>query len=597
MLKSVSTILPALAILFMSINTKAQQHRTDISFEVSFSEPQAHYADVEMNIDNIKSNQIVLKMPVWAPGSYLIREFAKNVEGFTATANNQEISFEKVRKNAWKIETKGKKSITVKYRVYCFEVSVRTSFVDASHAFLSPTGIFMYPENGINQPSTVKVIPHVNWKKVSTALAEVPGEKFTYHAKNFDWLFDSPIEVGNQDVFEFNAAGVQHTVAMVGGGNYDKERLKKDMAKIVERETAVFGENPNSNYLFIVHNQQSGGGGLEHLNSTVLGASREGYTDEKTYKNFLSLVAHEYFHLWNVKRLRPVALGPFDYDNENYTTNLWVAEGFTAYYDNIMVERIGAYTADEWLGIIEDDINAVENRSGNNTQTLSQASFDAWIKSYRPNENTSNTTVSYYVKGSLIACLLDLEIINASDAKFSLDDAMRYAYNEFYKKKGTGYTDAEFKMVLEKFTKSNLNQFYADYINGTKKLDFDKYLRYAGFSLTEKPAAPDKPYLGITLNKGTNEIASVSRNTAAWDCGLNVNDKIIEINGEQVESPLAYVNDKKVGDDLVFLVNRDGILKSFKVKLRASAAKKFQIKQLDNTNEKQKAVLEKWLSL
>lgn len=596
MLKPLSTFLFAITFLLMDINAQAQK-TTDITFQVSFTEPQAHYADVEMNIHNVKTAEIVLKMPVWAPGSYLVREFAKNVEGFTVTASTQEIPFEKVSKNAWKINTKGKKSITVKYRVYSFEVSVRTSFVDASHAFLSPTGIFMYAEGSIQQPSTVRIIPYKDWQKVSTALTPVVGEKFTYRAENFDWLFDSPIEVGNQDVFEFNAAGVRHEVAMVGGGNYDKEKLKIDMAKIVESETAVFGENPNKNYVFIVHNQQSGGGGLEHLNSTVLGASRDGYTNPKTYQSFLGLVAHEYFHLWNVKRLRPAALGPFDYDNENYTTNLWIAEGFTAYYDNIVVQRIGAYTANEWLNIIEDDINAVENRFGNKIQSLSESSFDAWIKSYRPNENTSNTTVSYYVKGSLIACLLDLEIINASDARLSLDDAMRYAYNEFYKKKGRGYTDAEFKLVLEKFTKQNLDKFYADYINGTKPLNFDKYLSYAGFALTEQSAYKNKPYLGVTLTKGTNEIATVSRNTAAWNAGLNVKDEIIEINGERVNDPLNYIANKKVGDEVNFLINRDGIQKTITASLTASPSKKFRIKQLENPTQKQKAVLEKWLSL
>ncbi len=597
MFKTFSPLILLISITFMSSKIQAQTS-ADIAFEVSFTEPQAHYADVKMSISNIKKDEIIVKMPVWAPGSYLIREFAKNVESFTAMAGNDEIPFEKITKNTWKIITKGKKSITVSYRVYSFEVSVRTSFVDDSHAFLSPTGIFMYPDGGLNQPSTVQIIPHKNWKKVSTGLAPVNGKAFTYYAQNFDQLFDSPIEIGNQDVFEFTAAGVRHEVAMVGGGNYDKEKLKIDMAKIVEKETAVFGENPNNYYVFIVHNYQSGGGGLEHLNSTVLGASRDKYNDPATYQSFLGLVAHEYFHLWNVKRLRPLALGPFNYDEENYTTNLWIAEGFTAYYDNIMVQRVGAYTPNEWLSIIEEDINTVDNRLGNKVQSLSEGSFDAWIKSYRPNENSSNTNISYYVKGSLIACMLDLAIIEASDAKLSLDDAMRFAYQEFYRKKGRGYTDAEFKAVLEKFTKQNLDDFYKDYINGTKTLDFGKYLAYAGFRLITQDADQTKPYLGITVNK-TNKaiIASVARNTAAWDAGLNVNDEIISINGEKVSNAVTHVNDLAVNDELDFLVNRDGIMKTITVRLKPSASKKFQIRQLDSPSAMQKAVLEKWLSL
>ncbi len=592
-----SLIVITCILFFMSLKSEAKTE-PNIVFEVSFTQPQAHYADVKMEINNLSGNELILKMPVWAPGSYLVREFPKNVEAFYAKAGAEALASEKITKNAWKVNVRGKKSIIVNYRVYCFEISVRTSFVDESHAFLSPTGIFMYPDGGINQASIVRIIPAKNWKKVSTGLDNYGGQAFTYYAPNFDWLFDSPIEVGNQDVFEFTAAGVKHEVAMVGGGNYDKAELKLDMAKVVERETAVFGENPNKRYVFIVHNYKNGGGGLEHLNSTVLGASRDGYKDRETYQSFLALVAHEYFHLWNVKRLRPVALGPFNYDAENYTTNLWVAEGFTAYYDNLITQRAGIYTPNEWLNIIESDINAVENRLGNKTQSLSEASFDAWIKAYRPNENSANTTVSYYNKGSLIACLLDLAIINASDAKLSLDDAMRFAYNEYYKKKNRGYSDAEFKAILEKYTKQNLDDFYKRYINGTEDLPFAKYLNYAGFQLMVQDADQQKPYLGISLSKdNTSQIATVSRNTGAWVAGLNVNDEIIAINGERVSNALDYVNGLKELKELDFLINRDGVLKNIKVQLKPSASKKYSIRQIENPTEKQKAVLEKWLSL
>ena len=326
--------------LVMSAISMGATAQGKIAFAVSFSEPQAHYVDVEMDISGNKKDHLEIKMPVWQPGSYLIREFAKNVEAFTAWGNNgKELSVQKVNKNTWKINTPKTDKVKIKYRVYAFEISVRTSFVDASHAFLSPTGIFMYPDGAINQPVTVTIDPIKGWNKISTGLETVNGRANTLYAPDFDVLYDSPIEVGTQDVFDFTAAGVKHEVAMVGGGNYDKERLKKDMAKVVEEETRIFGVNPNKRYVFIVHNYSSGGGGLEHMNSTVLGATRFGYTNENTYKGFLSLVAHEYFHLWNVKRLRPVALGPFDYDQENYTTNLWIAEGFTAYYDNLIIRR------------------------------------------------------------------------------------------------------------------------------------------------------------------------------------------------------------------------------------------------------------------
>ncbi len=589
-------ILILTALLFMTTNSRAQ-NSVNIHYEISFSEPQAHYVDVKMNISSVKKEEIILKMPVWTPGSYLVREFSKNVESFEAkSSSGKSIPFEKVRKNAWKINTKGNNSMTINYRVYCFEVSVRTSFVDASHAFLSSTGIFMYPDGSLSEPSTVAVILPKNWSKVSTGLEPVEGKPFTYYAQNFDWLYDSPMEVGNQDVFEFNAAGVRHEVAMVGGGNYDKERLKKDMAKIVEQETAIYGENPNKHYVFIVHHYQSGGGGLEHQNSTVLGASRNAYADPNGYKKFLALVAHEYFHLWNVKRLRPMALGPFDYDNENYTTNLWIAEGFTAYYDDLIVERAGFYTPDHFLNIFESNINTIDNQQGNKVQSLSEASFDAWIKSYRPNENSSNTTISYYTKGSLVAALLDLAIINHSKGTQSLDDAMKFAYDEYYKKKGRGYTDAEFKAIFEKFTGENLGTFYKEYIYGTANFDYGKYLNYAGLKLTDNTQTSNQPYLGINLNNG-GVITHVARGGAAWNDGLNVNDEILAINGEKVANVLDYVTDKNVNDELEFLISRDGLIKTVKVKLKAAPNKSWQLQQVENPTAQQKVVLEKWLSL
>ncbi|HEY0898719.1 MAG TPA: peptidase M61, partial [Sphingobacteriaceae bacterium] len=262
-----------IALFFMSLAAGAQAQ--NIAFTVSFTEPQAHYADVEMVIDGYKKDFIDVKMPVWTPGSYLIREFAKNVEGFAATdKSGKKLASSKINKNTWRITSGKNERIKVNYRVYSFEISVRTPFVDASHAFLSPTGIFMYVDGQLKKPATVTIEPYKGWTKVSTGLEEVKGKAFTFRAADFDILFDSPIEVGTQDVFEFEASGVRHEVAMYGGGNYDKERLKKDMAAVIEQGTAIFGENPNKKYVFIVHNFNFGGGGLEHVNSTVLGASR-----------------------------------------------------------------------------------------------------------------------------------------------------------------------------------------------------------------------------------------------------------------------------------------------------------------------------------
>lgn len=588
-----------LTLFFMTANTSKGASPVKISYTVTFPEAQAHYVNIEMHIDNIQQKELTLKMPVWTPGSYLVREFAKNVEIFTASVNGKDLPYKKTRKNWWTINTAGASNITIKYNIYCNEISVRTSTVDASHGFLSTSGIFMYPEGMLHHPSTIHIIPYKDWDKVSTSLEMVNNDPFTRHSPDYDILFDSPIEVGNQDVFGFDAAGVKYEVAMCGQANYDKERLKKDMAKIVEQETAIYGENPNKYYVFIVHNYLKGGGGLEHLSSTVLGASREAYGHESSYQSFLSLVAHEHFHLWNVKRLRPIALGPFDYDNENYTTDLWIAEGFTAYYEDIVLRHANLIAEDNYLKILSNDINLVENQPGRKVQSVTDASYDAWIKAYRPNENTANSTVSYYSKGSVLAMLLDLEIINDSHSKYSLDDVMNYMYHEYYKTKERGYTDAEFKLGLEKFAGKNLDDFYKKYVYGLADIDYNKYLGYAGYSIVDDNAAKNDPALGVISSTANNKITitSVVRNGSAWISGINAKDEITAIDGHNITDTTAILKGNKPGDKITITLNRDGLPLMLPVTLLKDPTVKYKITPLENISAQQQKVRDKWLKL
>lgn len=591
----------ALMLLGFSFVFQAAKAQVKISYEVSFTAPQTHYANVEMNVTGLSKTYIDIKMPVWTPGSYLIREFAKSVESVTAVAGNSALKVEKVKKNTWRIYSSNAKSVKINYSVYAFEVSVRTPFVDASHAFLSPTAIFMYPDNHLSSASTVKIIPFTGWDKVSTGLEPVAGQPFTYTAKNFDILYDSPVEVGNQDVFEFMAAGVKHTVAMYGGGKYNAERLKKDMPRIVEEATAVYGENPNQHYTFIIHNLSKGSGGLEHLNSTVFGVARDSYATEEGYNSFLGLVAHEYHHLWNVKRLRPVALGPFDYETENYTTNLWIAEGFTSYYENKFMLRAGYNTPDEFAGDLIGKVANIINTPGAKIESAAASSFDAWIKYYRPNENSNNSTVSYYSKGEVIGLLLDLEIIHASKATKSLDDVMKAMYLQC-KTTGKGYTDAEFKTMAEKISGISMNDFWEKYVNGVYPIEYARYFGYAGIKVQNENEGKDMPYLGIAARgtAGHVVIGAISRYSGPWNDGLSVGDEIISVDGIEAEPALAdmsVMQHKKVGDVVTFKVKRDLLDKEIRVKLGANPNVKLVPSIAEGITAAQRAVLKKWMGL
>src|SRR5690606_30518051 len=445
------------------------------------------------------------------------------------------------------------------------------------------------------------IIPHAGWSTVSTGLEPVEGKSFTYAAPNFDILFDSPIEVGNQDVFTFMAAGVLHEVAMVGGGNYDVDRLIADFTAIIEEATRIFGVNPNKRYVFIVHHYQSGGGGLEHLNSTVLGATRNGYTNARVYTSFLGLVAHEYFHLWHVKRLRPIELGPFDYTRENYTTALWIMEGFTSYYDNHLLLRAGLVGEAAYLQLLGLDFNAVENRPGNLIQPVAEASFDAWIKYYRPDENSPNSTVSYYNKGALLSLAMDAKIIAETNGEKSLDDVLKAAYEHFYVNLGRGFEEAELEELIENITGVSVAEVFRA-AHSVDAFDYNAYLRPIGYELIDQNEGQKVPDLGMrtTVTDGRVVVTGISRNGSAWDGGISVRDEIIAIDGTRLDiggRELAHIiQQAHVGDDVQVIIARDGLIRELTVTLKPAAEGAYALRKAPLATAEQRRLGQVWLS-
>ncbi len=564
-----------------------------VSYRISFPDAKAHYVNVEMEVES--SSDFNFKMPVWTPGSYLIREFPRHVEGFEASANGKKIDWKKTDKNTWSIKNNSLNKITISYRVYAFELTVRTSFVDDEHAYLNGASVFMFLEGKESNPIELVIKPLSEWKKTSTSLNLISENR--YSAINYDELADSPLEIGNQDIISFTASGIPHEIAMFGGGRYNKERIIKDFTKIIEEEVKVFGEHPCKKYVFIIHNLTSGGGGLEHLNSTTLQVSRDAYASESSYTSFLSLVSHEYFHLWNVKRLRPEALGPFDYSKENYTRMLWVSEGFTAFYDDWIIQRVGLNSATNYLDLIASNISSLENSAGNNAQAVSESSFDAWIKYYRNNENSVNSTISYYDKGALIALLINLEIINQSKGAKNLDDLMKYLYDEYYKKLNRGFTDLEFENAVIKFTNSSISDLFKNQIYNTNIVDYDTYFNTAGLKLVNLNEGKNEPSLGIKNSQSGGKIivTSVLKNSSAQLAGISVNDEIIASDGFRMDDVAKILLEKKVGDVCKLTISRDGKIKMIDVALIKNSQVKFQLIRLEKPTDSQNKVYSKWI--
>jgi len=575
------------------------KNESKLHYKVSIPEPHTHYLKVEMEIDDVNVDDLAVKMAVWTPGSYLVREFSKSVENFEAfDKKGNALDFDKTRKNVWSIKTNGSKKVKVTYDVYAFELSVRTSFVDADMAYLNGTSIFMWVDGRQQEASTIEFDVPDAWPTITTALKKKDGKNDKVRVcDNYDMIADSPILIGDHDVYDFEALGIPHHIAFAGEGNYDIEKVKADFTKIAEVTTDVFGENPVDDYTFIIINTENGRGGLEHLYSCSMMYPRWGYSDRRSYVSFLSLTTHEYFHLWNVKRARPIELGPFDYENETYTHLLWVAEGFTSYYDEYLLRRCEFVDDRGYLDMVENVINRYEGAEGKRVQSLNEASFDAWIKFYRRNENTNNCCISYYGKGALIALMLDMEIRKSTKGEKSLDDVMLIFWNKYYKELNRGFSSAEVQQACEQVAGKSLQEFFDKYIDGTAEIDYNEFLNTVGLQANLN-ANSKKAYLGIgtKYEKGKLTITSVKRSGAAYEHGLNANDEIIAIDGYRIGDDVgAFTKHYDIGDKVIFTISRAGKLREIEVTLGENTSPRFSISKMDNATAQQKAAYEKWM--
>ncbi len=569
----------------------------DINYTVSMSKPWTHLLEVEMRFNWAQMpEKAEIKMPVWTPGSYLVREYARHVQDFAVkNSSGNALDWQKINKNTWQITTQGAKEIVVSYKVYANELTVRTNELNADHAFFNNAALLMFPKGELGVSSTIKVMPYGDWK-VATGLPKVEGQTNKFRAENFDVLYDSPFEIGNFTEVPFTAEGVPHRFIIEGDGNYNAEKIAKDTAKIVAQAKAIFGELPYKDYTFILNLR--GGGGLEHLNSTALQWQKFGFKPEARYKAFLNLVAHEYFHLWNVKRIRPDALGPFDYENENYTKMLWVAEGGTAYYESILLRRADLISDQDVLDSKSRLIEQLQARPGRFETSLENSSFDAWIKYYRQDENSVNNQISYYDKGELVGFLLDIEIRKDSGGAKSLDDVMRFLYDEFYKK-NKNYTPEDYQKIAEMMAGKSLDDFFKKYVRGTEEIDYNAILGGIGLQLETGKEDVKQAFLGGNLaeSDGKLTVRDVPADTPAYQFGLNNNDQIVAIDGNRASQTFlqSYLREKKPGDKVKLTIFRFDELREIEVTLGGRAKSDYKIVPVENPTDEQKRLYREYL--
>ena len=496
--------------LALCVSTALAQEDPGIRYKVSMEDAVNHNFRVTMTLEGVTGDSILIKMPVWTPGYYWIQNYPKNLSRLEfRDAAGETCAFRKRSKNAWQVATGSTGSLTASWVVYGNSHSVADPFIDTTHAFIVPAALFLYPEGGLRFPSEVSFDLYPGWTTISTGLEPVPGKERTYSALCYDVLFDCPVLAGNQEVMTFNVKSVPHHIAVLNPGNYDREALKRDYSKVVESAISIIGEMPYNHYTFLIMGK--GMGGLEHLNSMAVFTGREEgniYPSERrSFNGWMNFIAHEFFHLFNIKTIRPIALGPFDYDRENYTNMLWVSEGFTVYYENIIMNRAGFITPEEMLESLSRSITAYESIPGSRVQSATLSSFDTWINFFSRSENSQNITISYYDKGCGLGLLLDLKIRHSTGNRKSLDDVMRALYHEYHKDLGRGFTDEEFRAACEKVAGTDLGEIFG-WASSTVRPDYDRYLDYAGLRLSEEtPSAlgSKERYVIVKNEKMTSE--------------------------------------------------------------------------------------------
>ncbi|HEV3216210.1 MAG TPA: PDZ domain-containing protein [Vicinamibacterales bacterium] len=583
----------------LCVRPAAAQQLEPIRYTLSFPAPYTHYVEVDASIPTDGQPQVDLMMPVWTPGSYLVREYSRNVESLTATgANDMPLPVGKTRKNRWRVEAGGARTISLHYRLYCREMSVRTNWIDEEFAQLNGAATYITRLESRDRPYEVRLRLPPGWARSLSGMTS--PEPNVFRAPDYDTLVDSPIVAGNPAVYEFSAGGKPHYLVDVGeAGVWDGARAVQDLAKVVQKTIDLWGGAPYDRF-YLFNMIGAPGNGLEHKNSIVIETPRLSTSTPAGYHAWLRLASHEFFHPWNVKRLRPIELGPFDYENEVYTKGLWFAEGVTDYYADLQVRRAGLAGVEEYLQDLSGAIANLQNTPGRLVLSAEMASYDAWIKYYRPNENSTNDSVSYYVKGAVIGFLLDARIRHATAGVKTLDDFMRLMYQRY--SGAHGFTSADLRATAVDLAgpsaKDDFPRWFQKTLETTEELDYREALDWFGLDF-RAPSSAKSAYLGVatTLSEGRTFVTGVTRGTPAFDAGMEVDDEIIAIDGVRLPAGqfAARIAAFRPAEKITFTISRRNLIRSLDVMVGTAPAQSWSLVVKPDATPGQTAHLKAWL--
>jgi predicted metalloprotease with PDZ domain len=573
----------------------------NVEYTVDLAERRAHLFLVEARFPT-GGGPVELKLPVWTPGSYLIREYQRHVQDLVCDdGDGNPLPVVKTGKSTWRVDATGAPRVRARYRVYAHELTVRTAHLDDTHAFWNGACLFLYVDALVDRAARVTVRAPEGWQ-VTVGLDADPATPHSVRAASYDELVDSPFEVGTHELVRFTAQERPHRLAVWGrpGDGRRAETLVPDVTKIIDAAAEIFGGVPYPDYTFLLLLAPGAYGGLEHARSSTLLNSPFAFHPRKKYEELLELIAHEYFHLWNVKRIHPVALGPFDYQREAHTRALWVMEGITSYYDRHLLVRTGLQPADRYLEKLGDELTKIAAIPGRRHQSLEEASFDAWIKLYRPDENTVNSTISYYLKGGVVALLCDLEIRARTDGQRSLDDVMRLLWRR-HGATGVGFPDDAVQPLFEEASGLDLGPFFDRYVRGRDEIDAAPLLRRVGLHVEVSSGDEDAPSVWLGVNtkeeRGALVVSAALEGGPGAVAGLYAGDELVALDGFRLDA--AGLKDRlaarAAGDVVTLTVFRRDELRTIPVTLAARPADKHEVLPVEDPTDAERAAYTAWL--
>jgi predicted metalloprotease with PDZ domain len=588
------------ALVLLAATPAGAQALEPIRYTLSFPAPHTHYIEVEAVYPTEGRSHVDLMMAVWTPGSYLIREYARHVESLAAREPERGVlAVEKTRKNRWRVTTDGAQHIIVRYRVYAHELSVRTNWVDEELAVINGAPTFITLLDARPRAHDVRVVLPAGWSQSVSGLPHGTA-MHSYRAMDYDTLVDSPILAGNPAVYEFTARGRPHyLVDFREQGVWKGRQAVQDLAKVVEAGIRLWGEPPYDRYYFF--NVIGGPNqGLEHRNSTLIFTDRTSTDSRPAYLRWLSYASHEFLHAWNIKRLRPIELGPFDYENEVHTRSLWFAEGVTDYYADLQIHRAGISTRDEYIAGLGGEIRTLQTTPGRLVQSVEQASYDAWIKYYRPDENSANTSISYYVKGLVIGFLLDAKIRRMTAGARALDDLMRMMYSRF--SGATGFTPEDLRSTAGELVgparAGELGAWFRQVLETTEELNYGEALDWFGLRLSPAAERP-RAWLGVTTGTDGQRtfVSEIRRGSPGFAAGLAMNDEIVSIDGKPLAPAglAARLEELAPGTTVSVRVSRRNVVSSIAVTLQRDPSQQWSLSIAPSPSPEQAGHLKEWL--